>query len=112
MPTVIVDTTLVERPTVYGNTSGYRVAEVIMANVAHLISGGAGQSITIPVEFSAENLPESLDYCIQGMASQACSMSYDNKTSSGFDVILTPKNSGIVLSAGTVDLKVTWSVEV
>jgi hypothetical protein len=109
MSTVIVDTTLVERPTVYGNTSGYSIAEVIIPDVATPVAGGAGQAVTVSIVFSERNLPNSLEYVVQVTPSQACAVSYDNKTISGFDIILTPLSSGVTLPAGTMDVVVTWA---
>jgi len=109
MSTVTVDSTLIERPTRYGNTSGYDVAEIIKANAATLIAGGAGQTVTASFVFSEKNLPATLDYCIEAMPNQACSVHYANKAVDGFDVILTPLTSGVTLAAGTVDVVVSWS---
>jgi hypothetical protein len=111
MATVTVDSTPIERPTVYGNTSGYSVAEVLASNVATLIAGGAGQAVTTSIAFSEENLPASLDYCITVTPDQACAVSYDNKATTGFDVILTPLSSGVILAAGTMDVVVSWDKE-
>jgi hypothetical protein len=109
MTTVTVDSTLVERPTLYGNTDGYyNVAEVIIPNVPTLVAGGAGQAVTTSIAFSEENLPEDLNYVIQVTPDQACAVSYDNKSTTGFDVILTPLSGGVTLAAGTMDIVVTW----
>lgn len=108
MSTYAVDTTLVERPTVFGNTTQYNVAEVIMANIPTLIAGGAGQAVTVTVDASEENLPADFNYTVVATPSVACSVNYDNKAADSFDVILTPLTSGVTLAAGTVDCVVTW----
>jgi hypothetical protein len=108
MTTVTVDSTLIERPVAY-NTSGYNVAEVIIPNVPTLVAGGAGQAVTTSIAFSEANLPADLNYTIQAMPDQACAVSYDNKATTGFDVILTPLTSGVTLAAGAMDIVVTWS---
>lgn len=109
MSTVTVNTVLVERPTIYGNISGYNVASVIVPGVANAAGGGAGQTVTVSLAFSEQNLPSDLSYAISLSASQACSISWANKAAAGFDVILTPLNSGVTLSAGTFDVSVSWS---
>jgi hypothetical protein len=109
MSTVTVDSTLIERPTGYGNTgTSYNVAEVIIPNAATPAGGGAGQAATVSFVFSESNLPADLNYTIEAMPDQACSVHYDNKATTGFDVILTPLASGTTLSAGTMDVVVTW----
>jgi hypothetical protein len=111
MPTVTIDTTLIERPTLYGNTTGYNVNEVIAPNVATAAAGGAGQSVTTSIAASEKNLPASLNYTIEAMPSVACAVSYANKTTEGFDIIQTPLTSGVTLAAGTMDVKITWDKE-
>ena len=107
MTTVTIDSTLIERPTVFGNTTQYNVAEVIASNVPNLIAGGAGQSVTTSILFS-DNQPSDTNYCISGVPSQPCAMNYANKTVEGFDVVMTPLSSGVTLAAGTFDLNISW----
>jgi hypothetical protein len=109
MSTVNVDSTLIERPTVYGNTgTSYNVAELIIPNIPTEAGSGAGAAVTITVDCSEDNLPEDLNYCIQAVPSQACAVSYDNKATDSFDVILTPLDGGTTLAEGTLDVVVTW----
>lgn len=112
MSTVSVDTTLIERPTVYGNTANYyNVAEVIIPNIETEAGSGAGAAVTITVEFSEKNLPADLNYCIVATPSQACAVHFDNKAFDSFDVVLTPLTSGATLAAGTLDVQVIWPKE-
>lgn len=109
MSTITIDTLLIERPTVYAGTDdNYNVAELIISNLYTPAGGGAGQSVTVSVDASEKNFPENNNYCIEATASQPCAVSYSNKTSSSFDITLTPMD-GETLSAGTVDVKVTWA---
>jgi hypothetical protein len=109
MSTVTVDTTLIERPTVYGNTgTSYNVAEIIIPNIPTEAGSGAGADVTITVDCSEANLEESLNYCIQAIPSQACAVSYDNKATDSFDIVLTPLSGSTTLAEGTLDVIVTW----
>ncbi len=108
MTTVTIDSLLIERPTAYGNTTQYGIAEMIIPNVPNLIAGGAGQTVVTTLVFSEENLPSDLEYTIEVTPSQACAVSWDNKAVDSFDVILTPLTSGVTLAVGTFDVKVTW----
>lgn len=110
MSTYSVNSLLIERPTVYGNTGiNYNVAEVIIPNIPTEAGSGAGAAVTITVNFSEANLPSDLNYCIRPIASQACSIHYANKAITGFDVVLTPLTSGVTLAAGTLDVVVSWA---
>lgn len=109
MSIVNVNAEFVERPTLFGNTSGYSVAEVIIPNAPTPAAGGAGQSVTVSFSFTQNNLPFDLNYCIEAIPSQACSVSYSGKTTSGFNVIFTPLANTTTLVAGSVDVSVTWS---
>lgn len=108
MSTVTIDTLLIERPTRYGNTTGYNVAEIIAPNIPNPAGSGPGAAVTVSIVASESNLPADLEYTIEPTASQPCSFSYANKTTSGFDIVLTPLSSGATLSAGTIDVVVTW----
>jgi hypothetical protein len=109
MTTVTVDSSLIERPTRYGNSTGYSIAEVIIPNTANVAGSGAGASVTVSIAFSEGNLPTDLSYTIMPSASQACAISWANKAVTGFDIVLTPLTSGATLSSGTFDITVTWS---
>jgi hypothetical protein len=102
MPTVTVDTTLIERPTTY-NTSGYNVAQVLIPNIS--FDGDTGP-VTISVVFSEDNLPSSLDYTIELSASENIPLNWDNKSVSGFDIIIDTEE---VVPACSIDAVVTWS---
>jgi hypothetical protein len=106
--TVTVNSVLVERPTVYGNTSAYNVAEVIIPNVPNPAGGGAGDAVTVPIVFNQSNLPSDLDYTVEITPNQACSASYTSKATTGFSVVLTPLTSGATISIGVFDVVVTW----
>lgn len=106
--TTTVNTVMIERPAVFGNCSAYHVSEVLIPNIANAAAGGAGQTVTLPIVFSQQNLPASLNYTIQAVANQACAVSYTSKATTGFSLVLTPLTSGITLASGTVDCIVSW----
>jgi hypothetical protein len=114
MSTVTVDSTLVERPTVYANIDPdaevYNAAEIRMPNVATPAAGGAGQSVTVSIVVSESNLPADLNYTIEAMPGQECSVCYDeeSKTVDGFDIILVPLASDVTLQASTMDVVISW----
>jgi hypothetical protein len=78
--------------------------------VANVAGGGDGDAVTITSlsayftdAYGTGLLPPV--YSVQVTPNQACSASVTNKTSSGFDVVLTPA-SGVTLAAGTFDVLV------
>lgn len=108
MSTVSVDSLLIERPAMF-NTPDYNVAEVIIPNAPTEAGSGAGAAVTTSFEFSEANLPADLNYTIEASASQACAISWANKSTTGFDIVQTPLAAGDTLAEGTVDVVVTWS---
>jgi hypothetical protein len=109
MTTVNVNTTLVQRPTVYGNTAGmYNVAKVIVPGVATAAGSGAGATVVTTIAFTGSNLPPSTAYTIQGFGSQAQALSFSAKTTTGFTLTQTPLSGALTLSSGTVDLVINW----
>lgn len=106
-----VDSVLVERPTVYGNTGeNYKVAEVIMPNVATEEAAGAGDPVTLHIDFSEKNLPADLNYCVLATPHIACAVHSENKAIDGFDIVLTPLSAGVTLAASSVDINVQWAL--
>ena len=76
-------------------------------DVANAAGSGAGSAVTTPVAFNdlLGNSELPTNYTVLITPSQACMASATNKTSSGFDVVLTPP-SGVTLAAGTFDVVV------
>lgn len=107
MTTVTVNTTLVERPTLFAEINGYNVAEIIIPNFETAAGGGAGDPVTTSIAFG-DSTPTNRHYTVECTPSQPCAVSYDNKEFNGFDLILTPLSSSDTLLAGTVDLRITW----
>lgn len=103
-----IDSTAIEKTARFINTTGYAVYTAILNDLANLVGGGAGQAVTTAVALSG--LPASLDYTINITPNQACAASWSAKTSSGFNVVLTPLNTGDTIAAGTFDVVVTWSL--
>jgi hypothetical protein len=77
--------------------------------VANVGGGGAGASVSTSVQFTDKyqqpQLPQSLAYIVTVSPSQPCVATITNKSSSGFNVVLTPLNNA-TLSAGSFDLMV------
>jgi hypothetical protein len=74
--------------------------------IANAAGGSAGASVTTAVSFSA-GLPA--NYFVSVTPSQACFATVTGKTSTGFNVTLTPASPGGVnatLAAGTFDVAV------
>jgi hypothetical protein len=86
---------------------------VALAGVANAAGSGAGASVTVPIAFTDQYgtglLPSgngTQNYSVQITPSQACLVAITNKTSSGFNVVLTPTSSGATLAVGTFDVVV------
>jgi hypothetical protein len=75
--------------------------------IANATGGGAGQAVTTAVQFvdryGTGLLPA--QYVVSVTASQSAFATVTNKSSNGFNVVLTPP-SGVTLAAGTFDLVV------
>ncbi len=71
---------------------------------ANAAGSGAGASVTTAVAFAPYSLPPA--YSVQITPSQPALVSVTNKTSSGFNVVLTPLSSSTTLAAGTFDVLV------
>jgi hypothetical protein len=76
------------------------------ANVANAAGAGAGDAVTTALTFEDQygngTLPP--EYSVVVTPSQACMVSVTDKTTSGFNVVLTPASG--TLEAGTFDLVV------
>jgi len=75
--------------------------------IANAAGGSAGATVTTPVTFPYPGLLA--NYIVTVTPSQACFATVTGKTSSGFNVVLTPASPGGVnatLSAGTFDVAV------
>ena len=96
-------------PTVQGATN----IVCALAGIANSAGSGAGASVTIAVTQTLSdqynngrlsNLPNS--YIALVLASQPCFANVAGKTSTGFNVILTPPTATATLAAGTFDVLV------
>lgn len=79
-----------------------RVIMGMLADVANAAGGGAGTSVTTPVAMTG--LPAS--YAVHVTPSQDATFYVTNKTTAGFDVVLTPRLAANTLAAGTFDVVV------
>jgi hypothetical protein len=84
------------------------LAETSVANAA---GSGDGASVTTPLTFEDQfgngQLPGDSGqgrYTVSVTPSQPCVATVTGKTSSGFNVVLTPLSSGAALAAGSFDL--------
>lgn len=121
MSTVNVTVTPIEKPTVWSGalnadgTQSYSVAEILITGAATPVAGGAGQTVTVTfdIAFDDANLefPETLPaiYNVQATPSQPCATSFVKTSQTAFNVLLTPLDVGTTLSAGTVDVRVSFS---
>lgn len=104
-----IDSLLIERPVAFANLPENSYAGCIMQipNLANDAGGGAGQAVTVSVEVSGDpGLPE--DYSVLVTPDQACAVHWENKTSTGFDVVLTPLSGSATISAGFIDVTVLY----
>lgn len=76
----------------------------LQGQVPHGAGGGAGQAVTIAVTFATGELPAT--YSVFANASQDATAYVSSKTSSGFNVTITPRLAATTLGSGTVDLLV------
>jgi hypothetical protein len=83
-------------------TAPDRVIVGFQAAVANTIGGGAGQSVTTAVAFVG--LPAS--YSVIVTPGQDAVAYVTTKTSTGFNVVLTPRLAANTLAAGTFDVLV------
>ncbi len=107
--TVTVNSVLVDKPTSYGNTTGYRGNVVLLPNNVNAAGSGAGAAVSVPFVFTGLTLPSNLAYTVEAMPSQACAISWTSKSTTGFTVVLTPLTSGVTLSSGTFDVVVRFT---
>jgi hypothetical protein len=78
-------------------------------NIANAAGSGAGATVTVPVSFVSPafgtgQLPP--NYAVNVAPSQAATTHVTAKTSSGFNVVLTPVLASTTLAAGTFDVVV------
>lgn len=75
----------------------------VQMNVANLAGGSAGTAVTTAVVF-AEELPA--NYAVYVTPNQDATAYVSGKTSSGFNVVITPRLAASTLAAGTFDVMV------
>ena len=80
-----------------------KVIAGLQLGVANVAGGSNGAAVTTAVSFPAGSLPP--NYLVHVTPSQAAMVSVTNKTSSGFNVVLTPLST-VTLAAGTFDVLV------
>jgi hypothetical protein len=82
-----------------------RVIVAAQNNVANA-SGAAGAAVTTAVSFPKGNLPG--NYTVQINPGQACfaHVTQGSKTSTGFNVVLTPMDGSTAIAAGNFDVLV------
>jgi hypothetical protein len=73
-------------------------------DVANAAGSGNGVAVTTPISFP--NQAPAPDYSVHVTPSQPCFVSVTGKTSSGFNVVLTPTLSSVTLAAGKFDLHI------
>lgn len=82
----------------------YRVIRVLLPECANPVGSGAGADVT--VNFTGFTLPEV--YAVMVTAGQKASPSVINKTSTGFDVVLSPVLATETIAVGTFDVEVVY----
>ena len=80
-----------------------KLVAALKGNVANVIGAGAGLSVVTAVAFANE-LPTG--YTVQVTPNQDAVAFVTNKTSTGFDVTLSPRLAANTLAAGTFDVTV------
>lgn len=93
----------------------YQVCRFSLPNVANAAGSGAGAAVTTAITVTAppqgpgNGLPANGNYTVAVTPSQACFVSITGKTTTGFNVVLTPMTTGTTLSAGTFDVSVSYT---
>jgi len=67
-------------------------------------AAGSGSGATVTTSISLGGLPA--NYRVHVTPNQACFVSVTNKTTAGFDVVLTPVDGTTTIQAGTFDVTV------
>lgn len=75
----------------------------VQSKVANAIGGGAGVAVTTTVTFSKELPP---NYAVHITPAQDAVAYVNNRTASGFDVVLNPRLAANTLAVGTFDILV------
>jgi hypothetical protein len=100
--------TYAKKPLVGSN--GFLPTHIIAPNVANVAGGDAGADVTTSLATSFTDqwnqgfLPP--DYCVLVTPNQDAAVSVTSKTSTGFNVVLTPKTASATIAAGTFDVVV------
>ena len=77
-----------------------KAVAAVLVGVANAAGGGAGAAVTTAVSFGSQLPP---NYTVHVTPSQPAMVSVTGKTSTGFNVVLTPLAT-VTLSAGTFDV--------
>jgi hypothetical protein len=89
---------------------GVQAVLFTQTGAANPAGSGNGASVTIPIavadKYGNGRLPASLHYNVAVSPSQPCFVTITGKTSTGFNVVLSPKDASTTLVAGTFDVSV------
>lgn len=103
-----VSTVVIDKATGYMNVdtskNSYRVINVLMPACPNPVGGGAGQNVTVP--FTGLTLPAV--YSVFVTPGQKAAPSVQNKTSTGFNVVLSPILAAETIAAGTFDVQIVY----
>lgn len=107
MPTI--DTLPIDKAVGHANTgTSFRQNKAFYNGISNAAGGSAGAAVTTTLTFN--NALPSTNYSVFATPSQACFVSFANKTVNSVDVVLTPKDGSTTLSAGTFDAFLAWKV--
>lgn len=81
-----------------------RLGVLLVTQLANGVGGGAGAAVAIPV--TGLELPAT--YNVQGTPSQDATVWISARTQAGFTVNIAPRLAATTLSAGTIDILVTY----
>lgn len=103
----------VKAVTVTNNGFGYETAPIVGfvggggsdAGATANIGNAPGESLVVSIQML---LPDPSLYSVKACANQAASCSIQNKTTSGFDVVLSPLNPNQTLVAGLIDITIRY----
>lgn len=105
-----IDTTIIDKVTGYANVqdanNAYRVVRVLLPNIANVIGSGAGAAVTTAIAFPG--LPINGNYIVNVTPNQDAVPYVSSKTTSGFNVVLSPRLAANTLAVGTFDVEIVF----
>lgn len=103
-----IDTTIIEKPINFQNVANqnvsYKVVHLHLKDIANVVGGGAGLSVTTAV--AVAGLPAT--YMVFVGCHQKSAAYVTAKTTTGFNVVLSPILAAETLAAGTFDCLVVY----